>query len=73
MSLFINKQSAKSIRSEWDFFKVLSTQTSLEDGFFTEYCPVSILTSEGPVEFCINSETLTTSILPTVLFTSQPL
>ena len=57
MSLLINKQSAESIRSELDLFKVPPTQTSLEDGFFTEYRPVSILTSEGPVEFCINSET----------------
>ena len=57
MSLLIDKQSAESICSELDLFKVPLTQISLEDGFFTEYRPVSILTFEGPVEFCINSDT----------------
>ena len=55
MSLSIDKHSAESIRSELDLFKVLPTQTSLEDGFFTEYRPITISTSEGAVEFCINS------------------
>ena len=58
MSLLINKQSAETICSKLDLFKVPPAQTSLEDGFFTKYRHVSILTSEGPVEFCINSETL---------------
>ena len=57
MTLLIDKQSAESIRSELDLFKAPPTQTSLEDVFFAEYCPVSILTSKGPVKFCINSET----------------
>ena len=32
------------------------TQTSLEDVFFAEYRPISVLTSGGPVEFCIAAE-----------------
>ena len=71
MSLLIDKQSAESIRSELDLFKVPLTQTSLKDGFFAEYRLVSILTSERPVEFCIKSETLATSILPIVFFTCE--
>ena len=40
-----------------DLFKVPPTQISLEEGFFTEYRPVPVLTSVRSVEFCINSET----------------
>ena len=32
------------------------TQTSLEDGFFTEYRPIFVLTSGGSVEFCVAAE-----------------
>ena len=46
----------ESVTSQLDLFSVLPTQTSLEDGFFTEYRPISVLTSGGPVEFCIAAE-----------------
>ena len=32
------------------------SQTSLEDGSFTEYHPVSVLTSTGPIEFTVSAE-----------------
>ena len=32
------------------------SQTSLEDGSFTEYYSVSMLTSTGPIEFRISAE-----------------
>ena len=42
--------------SQLDLFSVPPIQTSLEDGFFTEYRPLSMLTLAGPVEFCIAAE-----------------
>jgi len=57
MALLVHPNSSESITSQFDLFLVPPTQTSLEDGFFTEYRPASILTSEGPVEFYIAPET----------------
>ena len=37
-------------------FSVPPSQTSLDDGSFTEYHPVSVLTSTGPIEFTISAE-----------------
>ena len=56
MSSLIHPNSSESVSSQLDLFSVPPTQTSLEDGFFTEYRPLSVLTSQGPVEFCIAAE-----------------
>ena len=56
MASLIHPSSSESVTSQLDLFSVPPTQTSLEDGFFTEYRPISVLTSRGPVEFCIAAE-----------------
>ena len=57
MASLIHTSSAESVTSQLDLFSIPASQTSLEDGVFTEYRPISVLTSEGPIEFCIASET----------------
>ena len=56
MATLIHPSSAESTTSQLDLFSVPPTQTSLEDGIFTEYRPVSVLTSTGPIEFTISAE-----------------
>ena len=56
MASLKHPSSSESVTSQWDLFSVPPTQASLEDGFFTEYRPISVLTSGGPVEFCIAAE-----------------
>ena len=56
MVSLIHPSSSVSVTSQLDLFTVPPTQTSIEDGFFTEYRPISVLTSGGPVEFCIAAE-----------------
>ena len=52
----IHLSSAQSTTSRLDLFSVISSQTRLDDGSFTEYHPVSVLTSTGPIEFTISAE-----------------
>ena len=56
MAYLIHPSSSESVTSQMDLFSVPPTQTSLEDGFFTEYRSISVLTSGGPVEFCSAAE-----------------
>ena len=42
--------------SQLNLFSVPPSQTSLEEGSFTEYHPVSVLTFTGPIEFTISAE-----------------
>ena len=56
MASLVHQSCAESVTSQLDLFSVPPTQTSLEDGFYTEYRPVSVLTSEGPIEFSITAE-----------------
>ena len=56
MASLIHPSSSESTTSQLDLFSVPSTQTSLSEGSFTEYHPVSVLTSTGPVEFTISAE-----------------
>ena len=52
----MHPSSLESVTSQLDLFSVPQTQSSLEDGFFTEYRPLSMLTSAGAVEFRIAAE-----------------
>ena len=52
----IHPSSVQSTTSQLDLFSVPPSQTSFDDGSFTEYHPVSVLTSTGPIEFTINAE-----------------
>ena len=56
MSSLVHHESLESVSSQLDLFSVPPTQTSLDDGLFTEYRPISILTSTGPIEFTISAE-----------------
>ena len=56
MASLIHPSSAQSTTSKLDLFSVHSNQTSLDDGSFTEYHPVLVLTSTGPIEFTISAE-----------------
>ena len=56
MATLVHPSSAESTTSQLDLFSVPPSQTSLEEGSFTEYHPVSVLTSTGPIEFTISAE-----------------
>ena len=56
MASLIHPSSAQSTTSQLDLFSVSPSQTSLDDGSFTEYHPVSALTSTEPIEFTISAE-----------------
>ena len=57
MASLVHFSLTESITSQLDLFSVPPTQTRFEDGFYTKYHPVSILSLEGLVEFCIAVET----------------
>ena len=56
MATLVHHSSAESTTSQLDLFSVPPSQTSLEYGSFTEYHPVSLLTSTGPIEFTVSAE-----------------
>ena len=56
MATLVHPSSAESTTSQLDLFSVPPSQTSLEEGSFTEYHPASVLTSTGPIEFIISAE-----------------
>ena len=56
MATLVHPSSAESTTSQLDLFSVPPSQTSLEDGNFTEYNPVSVLTSTGPIKFTVSAE-----------------
>ena len=56
MATLVHPSSAESTTSQLDLFSIPPSQTSLEDGNFTEYHPVSVLTSTGPIEFTVSAE-----------------
>ena len=56
MATLVHTSLAESTTSQLDLFSVPPSQTSLEEGSLTEYHPVSILTSTGPIEFTISAE-----------------
>ena len=53
MATLVHPSSTESTTSQLDLFFVLPSQTSLEDGNFTKYHPVSVLTSTSPIEFTV--------------------
>ena len=56
MATLVHPSSAESTTSQLDLFSVLPSQTSLENGNFTEYHPVSVLTYTGPIAFTVSAE-----------------
>ena len=67
MSL-IHEQSCDCVKSELDLFSVPMTQTSVEQGRFIEYGPISSI-DNGPIEFKISgSETEYIDLMNTYVF-----
>ena len=56
MAILVHPNLVESTTSQLDLFSVPPSQISLEDGSFTEYHPISVLTSTGPIEFTVSAE-----------------
>lgn len=50
---FLHNQSCECAKSELDLFALPSTQTSIEQGQWVHYKPISSLTDDGPIEFLV--------------------
>lgn len=48
---FLHGHSCECIKSELDLFALPSTQTSIENGLWIHYKPISSLADDGPIEF----------------------
>ena len=53
MSL-VHNNSCECAKSELDLFAVPPTQTSVEDGHWHHFGPISTITDSGPYEFSIS-------------------
>ena len=51
---FVHEQSCECTKSELDLFSVPPTQTSMEQGSWVEYHPLTTITDGSPVEFDIS-------------------
>ena len=51
---FVHDQSCECTKSELDLFSVPPTQTSMEQGNWVEYHPITTVTGDSPIEFDIN-------------------
>jgi len=51
---FISNQSCECLRSELDLFSVPPTQTSVENGNWIDYHPLTAVGDDSPIEFDIN-------------------
>ena len=56
MATLVHPSLAETTTSQLDLFLVPPSQINLEEGSFTEYHPVSVLTFTGPIEFTISAE-----------------
>ncbi|KAH9642904.1 hypothetical protein HF086_003503 [Spodoptera exigua] len=48
---FLHNHSCECVKSELDLFALPSTQTSIENGLWIHYKPISSLADDGPIEF----------------------
>lgn len=48
---FLHNHSCECVKSELDLFAIPSTQTSIENGVWIHYKPISSLSDDGPIEF----------------------
>ena len=51
---FVHEQSCECLKSELDLFSVPPTQTSVENGNWIEYHPLTSVGDDSPIEFEIN-------------------
>ena len=54
MMAFVHEQSCECTKSELDLFSVPPTQTSIEQGSWIEYHPITTVTEGSPIEFDVN-------------------
>lgn len=52
---FINAHRQATVNAELDLFSVPSTQDSIEEGHLVSYRPISTITSNSPIEFCVTN------------------
>jgi len=52
---FVHEQSCECTKSEFDLFSVPPTQTSIEQGSWIEYHPITSLADGSPIEFDVNT------------------
>ena len=57
MAFLLHPKSCESVNTGLDLFSVPPTQTSIEEGSFVEYHPLSSLSQGAPVEFYISGAT----------------
>lgn len=53
---FLHSHSEACLKSELDIFSLPPTQTAIESNTWVSYKPVSSLSDESPIEFCVNSQ-----------------
>lgn len=53
---FLHSHSEACLKTELDLFSLPPTQTAIESSRWVSYKPVSSLSDESPIEFCINSQ-----------------
>ena len=53
---FLHSHTEACLKSELDLFSLPLTQTAVESSRWVFYKPVSSLSDESPIEFCINSQ-----------------
>jgi len=51
---FVHEQSCECTKSELDLFSVPPTQTSIEQGSWIEYHPITSVIEGSPIEFDVN-------------------
>lgn len=51
---FVHNDSCECMKSELDLFTIPPTQTSIEQGQWVEYHPISQFSDNGPIEFHIS-------------------
>lgn len=52
---FINNHKSFAVKTELDLFNTKPTQMSVESGYFQEYRPISVLETDGPLEFIVSA------------------
>ena len=52
---FVHESSCECMKSELDLFSVPPTQTSIENGTWVEYHPISTITNGALIEFDVSS------------------
>lgn len=53
---FLHSHSEACLKTELDLFSLPPTQTAIESSRWVHYKPVSTLSDESPIEFCVNSQ-----------------